>query len=87
MTGHIGFADHHSFSRGDIRRIARLAEKYPTAMIATTEKDAQRIRDCRDVPEVIRKRLFEVPIRAEFLDPEQKGQFTSLLKELIGGGM
>jgi hypothetical protein len=39
------------------------------------------------VPEVIRKRLFEVPIRAEFLDPEQKGQFASLLKELIGGGM
>ena len=81
-TGHIGFADHHSFSRGDIRRIARLAEKYPTAMIATTEKDAQRIRDCRDVPDVIRKRLFEVPIRAEFLEEGMREEFCRILLSL-----
>ena len=82
VAGHIGFADHHSFSRGDIRRIARLAGKYPTAMIATTEKDAQRIRDCRDVPEVIRKRLFEVPIRAEFLEEGMLEEFCRILLSL-----
>lgn len=83
VAGHIGFADHHKFSRSDIRRIATLASRYPTAMIATTEKDAQRIRDCAFVPDIIRTRLFEVPIRAEFLSPEGQDAFLQLLTKTI----
>ena len=81
VTGHIGFADHHRFSRSDINRIAALAKKYPTAMIATTEKDAQRIRDCAFVPDIIRTRLIEVPIRAAFInDGESEALVRLILK-------
>ena len=81
VAGHIGFADHHKFSRADIRRIASLASRYPTAMIATTEKDAQRIRDCAFVPDIIRTRLFEVPIRAAFINDGESEALVRLIQK------
>ena len=45
----------------------------------TTEKDAQRLRDCKHVPQQIRERLFFLPIQATFLTPEEDQEFTELL--------
>ena len=73
------FPDHHHFTAGDIRTIAAAAKAYPTACIMTTEKDAQRLRDCKKVPDEIRRRLFYVPIQAAFLTGEEKKQFTEIL--------
>lgn len=70
------FADHRNFSRKDIRKIAAAAKKYPTAGIATTQKDAQRLLDCKYMPESLKKKLFYVPIAVEFLSDAENELFV-----------
>ncbi len=66
LVGHRRFGDHHRFTRGEWKSLAQWAAKYPTAVVLTTEKDARRI-DPTDVPNVLRDRLFYVPIEAEII--------------------
>ena len=49
IVRHLKFPDHHKFSSADIREIEKVARTYPTAVFMTTEKDCQRIRDCRKI--------------------------------------
>ena len=77
------FPDHHRFTAGDIRSIASALKTYPTACLMTTEKDAQRLRDCKNVPENIRQRLFYVPIQSIFLTEEEDAAFTANLLNLV----
>jgi tetraacyldisaccharide 4'-kinase len=56
--------------------MASAVKKQPTACLMTTEKDAQRLRDCKNMPEAVRKRLFYVPIEATFLTPEEESAFA-----------
>jgi tetraacyldisaccharide 4'-kinase len=77
------YPDHHRFSKADIRTVASAAKANPTACLMTTEKDAQRLRDCKDVPAVIRERLFYVPIRATFLTQEEEAAFTAHLLKAV----
>lgn len=86
IVRHLKFPDHHRFSAADIRKIVRAAEKYPTAIIVTTEKDSQRILDCPDIPSSLKERLFCLPIRADFLSPEDRERFMSVLDRHIGTG-
>lgn len=79
VVSHFKFNDHHKFSLLDIHRICRAARRCPTAVIATTEKDSQRILDSKKVPEAIRKRLFQVPIEVRFLSGREKEVFESTL--------
>ena len=72
----ISLPDHHRYTRGDIRELASAVRKSATACLMTTEKDAQRLRDCQNVPEAIRQRLFYIPIEAAFLTPEEEEAFT-----------
>ena len=76
------FPDHHRFSAGDIHSIASAIKANPTACLMTTEKDAQRLRDCKNVPEQIRQRLFYIPIQARFLTEEDDVAFTKVLNGL-----
>ena len=77
------FPDHHRFSAGDIHSIESAIKANPTACLMTTEKDAQRLRDCKKVPENVRQRLFYTPIQAAFLTEEEDHLFTqTLLKSL-----
>ena len=71
--------DHHTYTRADVRRMASAVKKQPTACLMTTEKDAQRLRDCKIMPEAVRKRLFYVPIEATFLTPEEETAFAEVL--------
>ena len=71
--------DHHTYTRADVRRMASAVKKQPTACLMTTEKDAQRLRDCKNMPEAVRRRLFYVPIEAVFLTPEEETAFAEVL--------
>ena len=77
------FPDHHRFTRGDIRRVSSALKAFPTACIATTEKDAQRILDLKKVPDNIRQRLFQVPVEVQFLTDREKEVFEQTLLSLI----
>ena len=80
---HLQFPDHHAYTRADIRRIAGAVKASATSCVFTTEKDAQRLRDCKHVPQNIRERLFFVPIEAAFLQEEEQAAFTALLTSTI----
>lgn len=84
IVRHIGFADHHKFSPRDISGIAAAAQLYPTSMIATTEKDSQRIKDCKMTPEILKQRMFRVPIQVDFLEAAEQEKFRDVLLSFIG---
>ena len=76
---HLQFPDHHAYSKADLRTIGRAIQASATSCLFTTEKDAQRLRDCKHVPQNIRERLFFVPIEAAFLQEEEQAAFTAAL--------
>ncbi len=80
---HFTFSDHHKYSKGDIQKISRAASSHPTAIVATTEKDSQRIADVKEVPQILREKLFEVPIEVVFLTEEEKTVFTATLIQAL----
>ena len=80
---HLQFPDHHAYTRADIRRIAGAVKASATSCVFTTEKDAQRLRDCKNVPQSIRERLFFVPIEAAFLQEEEQAAFTAALLAVL----
>ena len=67
------FPDHCRYTSSDFKKIAAAAKEDPTAVVVTTEKDAQRVRAIKKVPDMLRERLFQVPIQVAFLtDREQE---------------
>ena len=75
----IGFPDHHKYTRADIGTLKSAVKEFPTACLVTTEKDAQRIVDVKKVPEELRQRMFQIPVQATFLTPEEDAAFTDVL--------
>ena len=55
----------------------------PIACLATTEKDAQRIRDVKKVPDQLKARLFYIPVEVTFLSDEDRQRFEDLLLRLL----
>ncbi len=82
LVGHLQFADHHKFSRRDLQSVASAAEAFPTSVVMTTEKDFQRVSDCKFVPDSLRERMFYLPIRAQFLSDEERSVFASLISSI-----
>lgn len=76
---HFSFPDHHRYSWSDIQKIVSAVKKNPTAAVATTEKDAQRVLDYNGMPQDIKDRLFMIPISVEFLSPEERELFRSIV--------
>jgi tetraacyldisaccharide 4'-kinase len=83
IVRHLNFPDHHKYSRSDVREIENVAKAYPTAVVMTTEKDCQRIRDCRKISDNLKLRLFYTPIKSDFLSQEDKDRFTTVLKSYL----
>ena len=81
IVRHFKFPDHHRFTNSDINTIANAAKEFPTSVIMTTEKDSQRIRDCRKIKEELKQRLFYSPIKTVFLTENEKEKFISALKD------
>lgn len=80
----LNFPDHHVYSVADIERIVALLEKYPNAMILTTEKDSVKLRRSRRVPDVMRERLFFEPLKVEFLEGSDEDFLGTLKSDLEG---
>lgn len=83
IVRHFNFPDHHRFSRADMLSIRDAAEAYPTSVVMTTEKDCQRVRDCRLVPGNLKQRMFYTPIRTQFLSEEDRCRFVTVLKDYL----
>ena len=73
------FPDHHKYTKSDISSIMKAVRENPTAAIATTEKDAQRLLDFKGTPEEIRARLFHVPVEVVFFNDKERGIFREFI--------
>ena len=81
IAARLRFPDHHKYGRADIRSLSAAIKANPTACLMTTEKDAQRIRDLKKVPEALRERMFYLPVEAVFFSPEEEAAFGEALME------
>ena len=78
----ISFPDHHSFSTSDIKMLEKVAAEHPTAVFITTEKDSQRLRECKKISGSLRKKIFRIPIAVQFLTEDENDNFISLLDDI-----
>ena len=76
------YKDHHRFTKADVRAMAAAVKETPTACVMTTEKDAQRLREAKAVPDALKQRLFYLPIEAAFISPEDEKAFVEVLDNL-----
>ena len=74
------FPDHHKYSGADIHQIEAAIRENPTALVCTTEKDAQRIVDAKHIPDALKQRLFQLPIEVFFLTGEERDIFRATLE-------
>lgn len=84
VVASITFPDHHVYSVSDIERIVAKLEKYPNAMLLTTEKDSVKFRRSRRVPDIMRERLFFQPLKVEFLEGSDQDFLGTLKSDLEG---
>ena len=73
------FPDHYRYTMADIRKINAASKNDPTAVVVTTEKDAQRLRDIKKMPDSLTERIFQVPIQVAFLTEEEQAIFEDHL--------
>lgn len=83
VVRHLQYADHHTYTAADIREIDHAASAYPTAIVATTEKDSQRVKDYKKTPENLKQRMFRVPIEVAFVGDDERSRFISVLAALL----
>ena len=83
LLRHFDFPDHHRFSRSDMNGIIRETRTFPTAVAMTTEKDCQRVRDCSNLPDNFRQRVFYTPVRSEFICEQDRKLFTEALLSFL----
>lgn len=61
------FSDHRDFTDGDIKKIIDSSLQHPTAVVITTEKDAQRLRYHPSLSNELKERLFYIEIKVSIL--------------------
>ena len=83
IVRHFDFPDHHKFTKADISTINGAANAFPTSVVMTTEKDCQRIRDCRNVPDNLKQRMFFAPIKVNFFSEQEQETFASTLNSYL----
>ena len=83
IVRHFDFADHHKFSKSDITSIYNASRAFPTSVVMTTEKDCQRIRDCKIIPDNLKQRMFYAPIKVNFFSEEEQEAFASTLNSYL----
>ena len=77
----MSFADHHQFSKRDIRKLnERFAAMSEPKMIITTEKDNARLFGLDGLSEEVRHNIYQLPIRIEFM----LGQEQEFNEKIIG---
>ena len=83
IISHFNFADHHRYSSGDMASVNRAAKEWQTAVVATTEKDAQRVADAKKVPEFLKERMFQVPVEVSFLSRNEEEVFRTTMLSFL----
>ena len=83
IVRHFNFPDHHKFSWADIKSIRDEADDHPTSVVMTTEKDCQRVRDCKKLPGNLKQRMFYTPIKTVFFSDEEHATFMATLNGLL----
>ena len=79
----MNFPDHHKFSKSDVRKIEAASKASPTSVIMTTEKDCQRIRDCKFIPDNLKQKMFYTPIKVVFTQDHETEIFSSILSSIM----
>jgi tetraacyldisaccharide 4'-kinase len=66
------FRDHHYYTLKDLERIMDMFKKIenPSKAIITTEKDAMRFQNLKEVPPGLKKNLYYIPVEVHFLQDE-----------------
>jgi tetraacyldisaccharide 4'-kinase len=72
------FPDHHKFTADDLKSIYEVFNKYPRAIILTTEKDAVRLRRAR-MPERMMRAMYYQPIAMRLVDGPGRHDFVESL--------
>ena len=75
------FADHHQFTKRDIRKLnERFAAMPEPKMVITTEKDNARLFGLEGLSEEVRHNIYQLPIRIQFM----QGQEQEFNEKIIG---
>ena len=75
------FADHHQFSKKDIRKLNEQFAAMPEPkMIVTTEKDNARLFGLEGLSEEVRHHIYQLPVRIKFM----LGQEEEFNEKIIG---
>lgn len=80
----VHFADHHDFSTEDIKKLNARFEKLPKdrRIIITTEKDAARLRSHMDMSDEVKRNLYILPVRINFLQ-DKKELFNQIILDYV----
>ncbi len=76
------FDDHHVYKIKDIVKIKKYIEKYPDAVVVTTEKDAVKMIKSRKIPIEIREKILYLPINISFADDSKADFLKKLLQDV-----
>lgn len=83
IVGAKSMSDHKKFTKADLRKVASMARRQPEAVILTTEKDAQRLRNNKYIPEEIKSKLFYLPVACKILPLGKNEEFFNILRGVI----
>lgn len=70
--------DHHSYRMSDLRKMKKLLDKYPKAVIMTTEKDAVKLAYSAAIPEDMRTKIFYERISMRFIGNSRMELFAKI---------
>ncbi len=70
----IAFADHHVYTVGDMKCVAKRLEHYgeEQPIAVTTEKDAVKLAGSTRLPKLLKDRLYVLPMKMRFVDEDER---------------
>ena len=84
LTAEMTLDDHHVYKVRDLNRLRELLDKFPGAVIVTTEKDAVKLTNRAKIPEEIQRRIYYLPINISFIE-DSATDFLQKLEEDVRG--
>lgn len=78
----IQYGDHHNFGTAELEDIARRYKTEECNIIVTTEKDASRLLQRTDLPQIIRDNIYVLPIEVKILNGEEK-MFNQIIENYV----
>lgn len=81
----LSYPDHHNFSKGDMEIISKSFEKLEgkNKIVVTTEKDAMRLKDRKDLSQEFMDVLYYLPVKVKFVEEDGKS-FNKKILNYVG---